>query len=105
MAHRICGDISDELKFILDCGISGPPIVEDWKRANAYACRYQDENVILNVQVQALHARTVTLENAVISAMSWAGELGSEYLDGDPDTRKEYLADMDKCRKALKDTK
>ena len=75
MAYRICGDISDELKFILDCGVSGPPIVEDWKRANAYACRYQDENVILSAQVQRFNDEIrqlrAVLRDMEIKADTW----------------------------------
>lgn len=42
------------------------------------------------------------LRNDLSVMMDWARELGDEYLDGDQDTRHQYLADMESARETLK---
>lgn len=36
--------------------------------------------------------------------MEWARELPSQYLDGDPDVRKQFASDMEEARELLKVT-
>lgn len=42
------------------------------------------------------------LKNDLSVMMDWAREVSDEYLEGDPDTRREYFRDMEHASETLK---
>ena len=55
-------------------------------------------------EVHELRDKVDRLRTALDLATYWAREISDQYLDGDPDVRKDYVSDMKLCREVMADT-